>query len=196
MDAELNGSWMQVIVGQVEVWVSNLSLSLTDLSLIAALGLSWVALFLALAAIKRIKAQADKSFRLYEKMAHDLQIASSGAIGMGQRIISLEKKLTAKKSELAHTPTNSAPIQLVSPSANVFAPTLPASKNAPIAEEARPVKKPDAEPDNPFDLAKKLLSRGMSEADVASRCGLSLSETALMALVMRNKQQVAGRFAS
>jgi len=40
----------------------------------------------------------------------------------------------------------------------------------------------------PFDQANRLLREGLNEAEVARRCGLSKSEAAVMAMLIRQQQ--------
>jgi hypothetical protein len=188
-------------------WFAELNLNSVDLALIASLVVSWAALVLALSAIKKIKKQSATSYRLYEKIVHDLHIASSGAIGMGQRIIAVERKMASgvsnkaepkprlqavPKTEPTTAPANFA--SLINESIRAGANNLNSSISVPSKfkpGKAKPQPEPLSEEENPFDTAKHLLRRGLDQAEVARRCGLSLSETALMAMVLNNREKQA-----
>lgn len=173
-----NDSWQNLDTG---------ALTPMDITLVAGLLVSWLALALALVAIKRIKNQSATSYRLYEKIVHDLHIASSGAIGMGQRIIAMEKRL-AKQYVISQPQSPQPHLQAVP---NPPLPTqTPVTISSPVAKSAEDLI------DNPFDLAKHLLRRGISQEEVSRRCQLSASETALMAMVLNNRDKAANRLAS
>lgn len=219
----------------------NIDFVALDAVLIAGMLISWFALFMALLAVRNVKRQAASSYRLYEKIVHDLQIAGSGAIGMGQRIIALEKKISSegivrddnsiKQPDLEkHYPDtlkvpSQAKLQSVSkkpgkseledqPLKAMFAENIPlvalnknlvaqekvdeSQQNVESSENRMDEKKTVLQKiEDPFEIAKGLLQRGIAQAEVAKRCGLSLSETALMAMVLKNKNSVgASRLAS
>lgn len=204
---------------------------------VVGLVLSWTATFVALVTMLNIKKQAKASNKLYEKIVNDLQVANSGAVGMGQRIIALEKKLgsgfeassmaanvgeidqqstkTAKikqKTRVVKTPLKTESIQ-VDKSKEIEKPFTESEPMVAIFSEktslksksiqahsmqtSKPQQNDNPKREDPIDRAKHLLLEGVDHADVARRCGLSDSEAALMAMVLKNKNtkaaaQIAG----
>lgn len=55
--------------------------------------MSLAALVLALLALAQARRQMQASQRVYERLGRELALANSGAMGMGQRLLSLERKL-------------------------------------------------------------------------------------------------------
>ncbi len=238
MDIAGDQTWTLNSFAALQNWVSSVEFVALDIVLIAGMMISWLALFIALVAVKKVKKQAASSYRLYEKIVHDLHIAGSGAIGMGQRIIALEKRINGQASiafgeenpsrdylseKENHYPSSQSTTQRPNlqsvPKPNIEAESdkeeaLPAmfsekisltSASHEVAGESN--KKTDQsvkdiveentkktilqQIEDPFELAKGLLQRGIAQAEVAKRCGLSLSETALMAMVLKNKNGAA-----
>ena len=255
MDSLYSHPIVQSVIVSGGDWYASLNLSLWELSLIGSLLASWGALVAMLAAMRHIKTESISTTKLCEKLVHDLQVASSSAIGMGQRIIAMENKLQSKSVNGPRTRTDLKPPAVKKatappvkenkiPSVATTAPVLsPSSSNEAVAppnfaalihsaivsndtlaavsqggnrvvKSARPVKvnpvsktRPKTTPKpkiiakkkkapmalatkakSPFDIAKLLLRRGVAQAEVARRCGLSISETALMAMVLNNRE--------
>jgi hypothetical protein len=72
-----------------------------EIALIASLAISLLALILAIISLKATRRQADTTEKLLQKLARDLAASTSGSVGMGQRLLAMEKRLqtTQKKSE-------------------------------------------------------------------------------------------------
>ncbi len=68
-----------------------------EIGLIASLLLSLVALGIALKAIKLARAQHENTERLIQKLTRDLAMSNSGSVGMGQRLLAMEKRLQEPK---------------------------------------------------------------------------------------------------
>lgn len=68
--------------------------SLMNLALIGSAAVSWVAVLMALFCMKRLRKQSQLTQKLYSRLNHELEMTNSGSVGMGRRLISLEKKLT------------------------------------------------------------------------------------------------------
>ncbi|GAB1261971.1 DUF2802 domain-containing protein [Aurantivibrio plasticivorans] len=271
-----------------------------DVFLGGTLAVSWIALALVLRMLWVTKLKVANIDHRCRELSHDLQIAGNAAVGMGQRIIQLEKRLAQPSSlsdfqkDLAAQKTQTfsgsnhpvvpepgsmsvANPQIVSPQTTSPQGTNPqgttgsdrdiasstntlsgnktaqhtseqyASQIGSTAAEKLKVlqdgmakttdafyqsastnasKRPVAAPSNiarekgaynrnkmqlekrntstggspgnaytepnkiesvvsPFDQAKRLLAQGLSESDVAKRCGLSKAEAALLAMVQR-----------
>ena len=97
------------------------------------------------------------------KLSEDLRVANRGAIGMGQQIIALEKKLQAMR--LASDPQ----ISTVMP-APAAVRTVPAAAQ----HEAQAME------NDKLSLARELLAKGQSLTEVASTCQLSFAEVSLL----------------
>lgn len=72
-----------------------------EIALIASLAISLLALILAIISLKATRRQADTTEKLLQKLARDLAVSTSGSVGMGQRLLAMEKRLqtTQQKSE-------------------------------------------------------------------------------------------------
>jgi len=66
-----------------------------DLALIGSILISWVALAIALLCYARLRKQASLTQTLYQRLDHGLQVTNSGSIGMGKRLVELERRLSA-----------------------------------------------------------------------------------------------------
>lgn len=71
-----------------------MSFSATELVLVGTVLISWAALLLSMVALRRIQRQSTSVHNLVSQLNRDLMIASNGAVGMGQRIIKLERRLS------------------------------------------------------------------------------------------------------
>lgn len=72
-----------------------------EIALIASLSISVIALLLAIISLKATRRQAGNTEKLLQKFTRDLAASASGSVGMGQRLLAMEKRLqtTQKKSE-------------------------------------------------------------------------------------------------
>ena len=72
-----------------------------EIALIASLAISLLALILSIISLKATRRQADTTEKLLQKLARDLAASTSGSVGMGQRLLAMEKRLqtTQQKSE-------------------------------------------------------------------------------------------------
>jgi len=64
-----------------------------EIGLIASLLVSVVALIVAVKSLKIARAQQDNTEKLIQKLARDLAVSNSGSVGMGQRLLAMEKRL-------------------------------------------------------------------------------------------------------
>jgi len=67
-----------------------------DVALGGSILISWLALAVALLCYARLRKQAGLTQTLYQRLDHNLQVTNSGSIGMGKRLIELERKLSAE----------------------------------------------------------------------------------------------------
>ncbi len=66
---------------------------LIEWGFLLSLLLSLLALVLAGFALSRVQRQMEEAQKLYQKISRDLALATSGSIGMGQRLLAMEKRL-------------------------------------------------------------------------------------------------------
>lgn len=132
-------------------------MALMDLALIGSVAISWIAVSAALYAMFRVRRQAALTEKLYRRLSHDMQVANSGSMGMGKRLLSLERSLldTTRKQELMETKAEQATVTELD--------------------------------DVPYAQASLLLNAGLDAEDVAKRCGLSRAEASLMALMQTHQ---------
>jgi hypothetical protein len=134
------------------------AMTLMEWALVGSIVISWIAVAAALYAMLRVRRQSALTEKLYRRLNHDLQVANSGSVGMGKRLLSVERSLqdTSRKQEV-----------LVSKSQRQATNDLD---------------------DVPFSQASLLLNAGLAVEDVAKRCGLSRAEVSLMELMQMHKQ--------
>lgn len=72
-----------------------------EIALIASLVCSLLALVIAVVSLKSSRKQAANNEKLLQKLMRDLAASNSGSVGMGQRLLAMEKRLqnTPKPSE-------------------------------------------------------------------------------------------------
>lgn len=77
-----------------------MALTYVEYGLIFCLSLSLFALVVALKSLSRIREQAEQQERIYQRLTKELAVSNSGSVGMGQRLVAMEKKLqTAAKTQ-------------------------------------------------------------------------------------------------
>lgn len=73
---------------------------------VVCLLLSATALVIAIVYAKRSQQQLQASAELMEKISRDLAVANAGAVGMGQRLIALEKRLREQEAQPSLQPVD------------------------------------------------------------------------------------------
>ncbi len=76
-------------------------MTLVETGLLASLGIGFVALVFALISLRQVRRQARATEKLIQKLMRDVAVSSSGSVGMGQRLLAMEKRLQSdvKKAE-------------------------------------------------------------------------------------------------
>ncbi|AQT59381.1 hypothetical protein CBP51_17695 [Cellvibrio mixtus] len=76
-------------------------MTLVETGLLASLLISLIALVFALISLRRVRQQARETEKLIHKLMRDVAASSSGSVGMGQRLLAMEKRLQSdvKKTE-------------------------------------------------------------------------------------------------
>ena len=94
---------MAIVTTGNEMWV--------DILLLGGVVGSALALGISLICIVHLRRQLQLSQKRYQRLNRDLQVANSGAIGMGQRLLALERqfKAGASQREVASQPQQQAP---------------------------------------------------------------------------------------
>lgn len=72
-----------------------MTLSPLEIGLIISLLLSVIALVLAIKSLSRTREQQAHIEKLFQKLTKEMALSSSGAVGMGQRLLAMEKNLQA-----------------------------------------------------------------------------------------------------
>lgn len=71
----------------------NMALSTLEIGLIISLLLSVVALAVALKSLSYARQQGMQTEKLLQRLTRELSVSASGSVGMGQRLLSMEKRL-------------------------------------------------------------------------------------------------------
>lgn len=129
----------------------------------AALTLSFTSLVMAYICFCRLRNQASLTSKLYQQLEKNLKLVSSSTIGMGKKIVAVEKELSAKEAELL------------------------AVKEQPSSR----VNTQSASVDNDMNDAIMLLNAGVEPQEVARRCGISRAEASLMKLMHAQADRVS-----
>lgn len=77
-------------------------MTVLEIGLSASAILSVIALVIAVLSLKHVRRQADANEKLIQKLMREVAASSSGSVGMGQRLLAMEKRLqanAAKQSE-------------------------------------------------------------------------------------------------
>jgi hypothetical protein len=76
-------------------------MTVMEIGLLVCCALSVVALVIAYVSLQLVRKQASDNERLIQKLMRDVAASSSGSVGMGQRLLAMEKRLQAdaKKPE-------------------------------------------------------------------------------------------------
>lgn len=76
-------------------------MTLLEIGLLISLGIGLLALVCALVSLRRVHLQASATEKLMQKLMREVAASSSGSVGMGQRLLAMEKRLQSesKKTE-------------------------------------------------------------------------------------------------
>lgn len=76
-------------------------MTLMEIGLIIGLALSLIALTVALLAFSQTRRQAVETDKLIQRLTREVAASSSGSVGMGQRLLAMEKRLQASADKKA-----------------------------------------------------------------------------------------------
>ncbi len=68
-------------------------MTVLEIGLVICLVISAIALAIALFTFKRLRAQALDTEKLIQRLTREIAASSSGSVGMGQRLLAMEKRL-------------------------------------------------------------------------------------------------------
>lgn len=80
-----------------------MTVNLLELGVMISLLVSLIALVLAVMVFARARRQMAETHKLTQRIARDLAMANTGSVGMGQRLLAMEKRL---REAPANAPTN------------------------------------------------------------------------------------------
>jgi hypothetical protein len=76
-----------------------MTISWMELGVIASLIIGCTAFFVAVFVLLRARHHLEKANKLSERIARDLALANNGSVGMGQRLLAMEKRLQQTSTE-------------------------------------------------------------------------------------------------
>lgn len=68
-------------------------LSLLEIGLIICFLMSCTAIFIAVRVVSTVRKQAEENKKLYQRLVRDVSAVNSGSVGVGQRLLAMEKRL-------------------------------------------------------------------------------------------------------
>lgn len=130
-------------------------LSSLEVILVGVVLLSWVAIALAMASFARVRRQESLIRDGMEELRRSLDISNSGLLGMGRKLLSIEKRFN---------PNSASPV--VGETRSVFQPDAARHQSA-----------------SRYQQASEMVSQGLSVAQVAAATGMSQAEINLVAML-------------
>ncbi|MGI1677460.1 MAG: hypothetical protein K6L75_01900 [Cellvibrionaceae bacterium] len=155
-----------------------------EILLSATLLISWLVISAGVYYMLSARKKIEEGQRICQQLTRDLQVAGSGSVGMGIRIVALEKKLSLIQ-------TGDLMVKTQEQKAIAQAGVLPSDQDSMsfqntgyknVNNQTQLTKKPVSI----FDQAKQLLRNGISERQVIKTCGLSADEVALMKMLIQS----------
>jgi len=73
-------------------------MTVLEMGFIACAAVSVIALATAIISLQRVRQQASENEKLIQKVMREVAASSSGSVGMGQRLLAMEKRLQANAS--------------------------------------------------------------------------------------------------
>ncbi|MGH1371869.1 MAG: DUF2802 domain-containing protein [Cellvibrionaceae bacterium] len=134
-----------------------------DALVLGSLTLSALAMVIAFACVSRMRKQAALTQKLYQRLEHNLQISNSSAVGVGKRLIAIEKAF--KRRQADDSPVVQAPVSNTGLSTLVV--------------------------DDELKDAASLLHAGIDPEEVSRRCGISRAEASLLKMMHSQVHEAA-----
>lgn len=156
-----------------------------DMLLLGAALSSALAVAIALVCSVRLRRQAQLTQQLYRRLSGDLQAANSSAIGMGQRLLAMERQLKSALRQNAGIQQNTEIQHNGIQQRNGVGQKVAALQPPPLQESPE-----QGQLEAPFSYSQalSLFDTGVCAAEVARICGLSQGEASLMEVMHRHVQ--------
>lgn len=74
-------------------------MTVLEIGLSASAIVSVIALVISVLSLKHVRRQADANEKLIQKLMREVAASSSGSVGMGQRLLAMEKRLQANATK-------------------------------------------------------------------------------------------------
>lgn len=74
-------------------------MTLVEIGLLVCAAVSVLALVVASISLQRVRRQAGENEKLIQKLMREVAASSSGSVGMGQRLLAMEKRLQASATK-------------------------------------------------------------------------------------------------
>ncbi len=124
-----------------------------------------LSIFTLIVSQKRSRALQTK----IDRLQHDLRVANSGAIGMGQQLIAVEKQLNAHHSVSTTIESHKHTLQAQS-----------AALQSQYSQTAQSMPAQDQDDEAIYQTARQLLAQGIDLDTIAKQSGLSHAEVSLI----------------
>lgn len=73
--------------------------SLFEIGLITCLLLSCAAMIIAFRSLSAVRKQTQENEKVYQRLVRDISAANSGSVGLGQRLLAMEKRLQSEQQK-------------------------------------------------------------------------------------------------
>jgi|GEM_PF-422400 len=136
--------------------------------------ISWLAVAAVLFCLFKQKRHTALTEKALDRLTRELQLANDGSIGMGRRLMAMERKLLAVQKHRVDTPASQGTSTAAVKVNQAFSAELPDAQTSSTGEE---------DEFEAYSEAAELLSSGVPADDVARQCGLSRAEASLIELM-------------
>ncbi|AFU97716.1 DUF2802 domain-containing protein [Simiduia agarivorans] len=143
--------------------MASILAGLSDLNwiLVGAVMVSWMATAFALMSLRQTRLQEQKTQALLASLQHDLMANSHGLVGMGKKLLTIEKAIKPKTDK---------PLRQ----------TAPKTADNVVSLSDKQEKR--------YRQARLMLGQGLSVEQVANASGISLAEASLIAMLREPRQ--------
>lgn len=138
---------------------------------------SGLAVLIALVCLFKLRRQAALTEKTFKDLKHEMEVTNNGSMGMGRRLLVMEKAVAAVKSASVaragvEPAVARAPVSTLSGGSSLH-------RDIDVTSE-------DSDGLQAYTLAAELLESGLDADAVARRCGLSRAEISLMQLMQNH----------
>lgn len=135
--------------------------------LVGAVLISWLATAFALMSLRRTRQQEQRMQALLTRLQHDMSVNSHGLVGMGKKLLTIEKAIKPAKSPVSKAAQPNGD-RVVKAADNVVS----------LSDKQ----------DQRYRQARMMLGQGLSVEQVANASGISLAEASLIAMLREPRQ--------